>query len=320
MKKEEFEFLSSDKKTMIHATKWVPDGEIKGVLQICHGMIEYIGRYDEFATFMAENGYYVVGNDHLGHGDSVLRADDHGFFGHPRGNINVIKDIHYLRIMTEVDLLMQKKKDVPYFMLGHSMGSFLLRQYLTVRGKGLSGAIIMGTGYQPAVVLKAGKAVCRVMSIVKGWKVRSRIVNIMAFGRYNRRIKSVRTIQDWLTRNEAVVDAYMHDPLCSYMFTINGFYQMFTGMQVAHNKKRIAKTPKNLPLFLVAGAEDPVGNYGEGVKKVYGNYLKAGIKDVKIKLYKDDRHELLNELDKETVYADLLEWIGKHVKTENSVK
>ena len=332
MKKKQFEFLSSDTKTMIHATKWVPEGEIKGVLQICHGMVEYMGRYDDYARFMADKGFYVVGNDHLGHGGSVMRDEDHGFFGHPDGNKHVIGDIHHMRELTELDLIdicekrikerdgedaaadaYKKALSIPYFMLGHSMGSFLLSQYLTIHGGGLDGAIIMGTGRQPAALLKSGKAVCRALAAVKGWRTRSRMVYMMAFGKYNDRIENARTIQDWLTRDEAIVDAFLHDPWCTYMFTLNAFHQMFEGMLAAADKKEIAKIPKDLPVLLVSGSEDPVGDYGKGVKKVYDSYVRAGIRDIKMKLYKGDRHEILNELDRETVYDDILEWISEHM-------
>lgn len=310
MKKQESEFLSSNRKTKIHVISWIPEGDLKGVLQIGHGMVEYIDRYDDFASFMAENGYYVTGNDHLGHGASVTKNEEHGYFGHPEGNKHVIEDMHHLRELIQGELPGQHGTDIPYFMLGHSMGSFLLRQYITMYGKGLAGAIIMGTGYQPGSVVAGGKMLCRLISIAKGWKGRSSFIDNMAIGAYNKQFEPARTRADWLTKDEQIVDKYVSDPWCSFTFTINGYYQMFTGIQTASDKRNIERIPKDLPLLIVSGDKDPVGDNGKGAKMVHDIYQKSGIEDIKMKLYEGDRHEILNELDKETVYSDILEWIS----------
>ena len=308
MEKNEFTYPSADNKTTIFATEWVPDGEVRAVLQIAHGMVEYIDRYDAFAYFLAEHGIYVTGNDHLGHGRSVTSDDEHGFFAHPNGNECVIKDMDRLRLMTA-----EKYPGVPYFFLGHSMGSFLLRQYLTRYGKGLAGAIIMGTGQQPAPVLNAGKMLCSLIAMVKGWHHRSSLINNMAFGSYNKPFEPARTPCDWLSREESNVNKYMADPWCTYMFTVNGYHEMFTGIQQAQDPKNIDRIPKDLPVFFVAGAEDPVGEAGKGVKACYDSYVNAGILDISIKLYENDRHEILNEVDKDVVFSDLLEWMEKYI-------
>ena len=172
MMKHEFYYTSRDSVTKIHAIEWLPDRDIKGVLQICHGMVEYIDRYDEFAEFMSEHGYYVVGHDHLGHGKSIQTEADLGYFDERKGNQYVIGDIYQLQEMTR-----KKYPDVPYFMLGHSMGSFLLRQYLTMYAGGLAGVIIMGTGHQGMLTLCAGRMICRVIAAFKGWKYRSAFVD-----------------------------------------------------------------------------------------------------------------------------------------------
>ena len=309
MKKKEAEFLSSNRKTKIHVISWIPEETPKGILQIAHGMVEYIERYDDFARFMAENGYLVTGNDHLGHGASVTKDEDHGYFGHPDGNRHVIDDMHHLREITEGEAAQTYGAGIPYFMLGHSMGSFLLRQYITMYGEGLAGGIIMGTGYQSPATLSAGKFLCMILSVAKGWKGRSGIVNNMAIGAYNKQFEPARTPADWLTNDEEIVDKYVSDPWCSFTFTINGYYQMFTGIQAASNKKNIDNIPKDLPLLVVSGANDPVGDNGKGVEKVYDMYRGAGITDLGMKLYEGDRHEILNELDKDTVYSDILDWI-----------
>lgn len=302
--KREFYYPSSDGVTKIHAIEWKPEGEVKAVLQICHGMVEYIDRYDGFADYLAKRGFYVVGHDHLGHGYSVQSEDYLGFFHETHGNQYVIADIHRLRRMTE-----KKYAGVPYFMMGHSMGSFLLRQYLTMRAEGLAGAIIMGTGYMPYGLLAAGQAACRAIASVKGWNYRSEFVNNLGVGGYNKQFEPSDSTNDWLSSDEEMRKAYEEDPLCGYIFTVNGYYQMFEGMKVLTRKDAIKKIPKDLPIFFVAGAEDPVGENGKGVIKVFQKYENNGIKDLQMKLYPGDRHEILNETDRMEVYEDLYQWL-----------
>lgn len=304
--KSEFYYPSKDGVTSIHAIEWIPVSRPRAVLQISHGMVEYIDRYNEFAEYLCERGVYVVGQDHLGHGQSVTDEESHGYFHAGNGNQYVIGDIHELRRRTR-----QRYPDVPYFMLGHSMGSFLTRQYIQMYGNGLAGVIIMGTGYKSAPVLHAGRLLCRIIRAMKGDRYRSRLVNQMAFGSYNRKFVPARTEVDWLTKDEAIVDKYREDPWCTFLFTVNAYYFMFTGMLELTKKPNIRRIPRNLPIFFVAGKDDPVGNFGKGVEKVFRQYKKAGIKDLAIKLYKDDRHEILNELDRQQVYEDIWRWLGR---------
>ena len=304
MTKKEFTFPSTDGRTKIHVIEWIPEQEVRAVLQIAHGMVEYVDRYHEFAEYLANQGIYVVGHDHLGHGQSVCSKGDYGYFPHIDGNKCVIGDIHKLRNMTS-----EKYADVPYFMLGHSMGSFLLRQYLTMHSKGLAGAVIMGTGHQPKMILSAGQMVCKIAALFKGWKHKSQFVNNLSFGSYNKKFEPAETSNDWLTSDKVKRDQYIEDPLCGYTFTVGAYYQMFEGMKVLDTKGSVDKIRKDIPVFFVAGAEDPVGEFGKGVQRIYEKYKAAGIKDVSIRLYKDDRHEILNETDREQVYEDLYHWI-----------
>ena len=297
--KKEFYFPSKDGKTQIHAIEWIPDGNIKAVLQICHGMVEHIERYDDFACYLAGKGIYVTGHSHLGHGKSMVSSEKLGYFAAPNGNECVLRDIHSLRKITQ-----EKYPKTPYFMMGHSMGSFLLRQYLGQFGKGLSGAIIMGTGDQPMIVVKAGKLVCKLLAIVKGWEHRSDFVNNLVIGGFEKKMGKA-----WLSRNEENVNVYEKDPLSGFVFTLNAFYHMFDGMSKMNAQEKAGIIPKELPIFFMAGEEDPVGANGKGVETVCQRYQKKGVKNVSIKLYAGDRHEILNELDKAVVYEDLLNWI-----------
>jgi len=306
--KKEFTYPSADGKTQIHAISWLPEGKVRAVLQIAHGMVEFIDRYDRFAGVLNEEGILVVGNDHLGHGQSVTDPSNLGYFGSPDGNAFIIRDMHQLRQQTE-----QQYPQVPFFLLGHSMGSFLARQYIEMYGQGLAGAIIMGTGYQTGGTLNAGKMLCKLIGSVRGWHYRSRFINNMAIGAYSKAFQPARTPADWLTRDEAVVDAYLHNPLCTFTFTVNGYYHLFRGLQYAEAPANLNKIPKKLPVLVVSGGKDPVGNFGKDPVRVAEIYKQTGLKDVTCKIYPEDRHEVLNEMDKETVDRDILEWIEQHM-------
>ena len=302
--KQEFYFPSKDGLTQIHTIEWIPEGEVRGVLQIAHGMVEFIDRYDRFASFMASQGFYVVGNDHLGHGKSVTDESQYGYFAKHDGNFCVIGDMQQLREDTQ-----KKYPGVPYFLLGHSMGSFLAREFIEKFGSGLSGAIIMGTGYQSLATLDTAIALTAVLQQARGGHFRSEMINNMALGAYNKAFEPGRTKNDWLCKDEAIVDAYVSNPLNQFVFTVNGYYNLFRGLRYAERQQNLDKIPKDLPILVVSGAEDPVGEFGKGPRIVAEIYKKAGIKDVTLKLYPGDRHEILNELDKETVDRDLLNWI-----------
>lgn len=307
--RDEFYFPSKDGNTEIHTIEWKPEGEVRAVLQICHGMVEYIRRYDEFAQFLCGEGYYVVGNDHLGHGKSIQAKSEYGFFNEKYGNACVLGDMHTLRQRTE-----KKYPGVPYFMLGHSMGSSLLRQYIQMYGNGLSGAVLMGAvaDHKKAALL-FGKRLCRVMAAFRGWHYRSKMVDNLVLGAYNKKFKPARTRADWITSDNENLDMYVADPLCSFMFTVNAYYNVFSGMIGIQRKESVYMIPKGLPVLFVSGADDPVGEFGKGVRKIYEKYRAAGIRDVTLRLYTGDRHEILNETDRDQVYKDLLGWFEKHI-------
>lgn len=306
MTKKEFYYPSVDGKTQIHAIRWEPDDEPKAILQIVHGMVEFIDRYNDFAVYLTQHGYLVTGEDHLGHGASVQSDEYHGYFGDD-GNAWVIADIHQLRLMMH-----EEYPDLPYLMLGHSMGSFLVRQYITEKdgryAEDLSGVVIMGTGWLSGPVLASAKLIARMLGKDKVGK-RAKLIDVMSFGNYLKRIPDARTISDWLTRDEEVVDWYRAEPWCQFHFTPNAYFHMFSGMQKAHDITRMNNLPEGLPLLLISGAEDPVGNWGEGVRRAYMVYSENSPCEVSIRIYDDDRHEILNELDKEAVYADLLDFL-----------
>ena len=306
---EHFYFASHAPGRQIHGVRWLPEGQPRAVLQITHGMVEYIGRYQDFAQWLNERGFLVTGHDHLGHGNSIRTKADYGYFADEDANGTVLADVHRLTQLTK-----ESYPGLPYFLLGHSMGSFYARQYLCQYGEELDGAIIMGTGCQPRMLVRAGKLLTTLVAAVKGWHHRSKLVTNVAFGGYNKRFEPVRTPKDWLTRDEAIVDAYIADERSSFIFTLNAYHAMFSGIDRLYDKNLLDRMPKDLPVFFVAGEEDPVGDFGKGVRQAVQMCRDAGVQRVDLKLYPKDRHEILNELDRQQVYEDLLCWMEEHMK------
>lgn len=307
-KEEIFSFLSKDGKTNIHAVKWLPeDGKYHAVLQITHGMVEYIERYRNFAEYMTKRGFLVVGHDHVGHGESVISQENWGFIDLPDPSGTKVADMHTLRTMIQ-----KENPDVPYFMLGHSMGSYMLRKYLTLHNENLAGAVIMGTGFMPTKVMSVGMCLCKIIAKFRGWNYRSKLVQSMSFaGPYKRfDVTGKDAANSWLTKDEECVKEYYSNPKCTFMFSVNAYYGLMDAVKYDCQLENVKKTPATLPLFLVSGQDDPVGDMGAGVKKVYDMYKEAGFVDITYKLYENDRHEILNETDKEQVYADICAWIS----------
>lgn len=305
-KKESFTFVSSDKKTRLHGVKWLPEsGEYGAVLQIAHGMIEYVERYEEFAAYMAERGYLVVGHDHLGHGDSVESRDDWGYIAEKNGDQLMVEDMQKLRIMTQ-----KENPGIPYFMLGHSMGSYLLRKYITQYGEGLAGALIVGTGSVPDIATKTGIALAKCVARIKGWRYRSKLIEKLFFsGPYRKFSMDGKVLENnWLTKDLDIAAKYYKEPRCTFHFTLNGYDTVMKVVWYDNQPENTARIPKNLPVILLSGADDPVGNMGRGVLLVKKQLEKAGIKDLSCKLYENDRHEILNETDRRAVYRDILKW------------
>lgn len=301
--KEEFYYPSAAQGARIHAVRYIPDGGTRAVMQISHGMVEYIERYEEFAEFLCGHGILVTGNDHLGHGGTAADKTDYGYFADRDGNKCVLEDLHTLTKITK-----KLYPDLPYFLLGHSMGSFYARQYLIDYGYELSGAVIMGTGHQPLLLVKLGKFLAKSLAGSKGWRYRSDFLNNMAFGGYNKKFEPSRTRYDWLSKNNEEIDRYSADERCTFTFTLNGYYNMFTGIERLHDKYLLSRMPKNLPVFFVSGEDDPVGDFSKGVKAAYATFIDAGMENLKIKLYPGDRHEILKETDRQTVFEDILAW------------
>lgn len=301
-KTEEFFYPSCDGEHQVHAVLWLPEnGQPRGVVQLVHGICEYILRYDPFAQYLTEHGFAVCGNDHLGHGKTAKGPEEYGYFTDWKC---LVQDVHSLRAA-----MGERFPGLPYFLLGHSMGSFVARTYLIDYPGTLTGALISGTGQESAATVALGKLVT---SLGDPHKV-NKLFYKLSIGAYNNAFKPTRTAADWICRDEAVVDAYLADPLCSFQTTAGMNHAMMTGLQYVAAPENLAKMDKNTPVYFFAGDRDPVGAMGKGVRKVEGFFRDAGVKDVTVKLYPGGRHEMLNETNKQEVFADTLAWIEAHL-------
>jgi alpha-beta hydrolase superfamily lysophospholipase len=311
VRKEELTYKSRDRQTMLHAIRWIPEGEPKAILQIIHGMQEYIDRYDEFANYLAERGIIVIGNDHLGHGGSVGTKGTYGYFCKNDPATVLVRDAHRLKKMTQEDY-----PGLPCFILGHSFGSFVAREYITRYGTGIKGAIIQGTAFMPSGTVKSLSGLVSFLQVLMGEKYRSSMVNNMAFKGYLKKIPNPRTNQDWLSHNEESINKYIADPACNFVFTLNGFKTMAELLKRVQDVDKMEDIPKKLPILITGGKEDPVGNYGEALEKLYGIYKnELKIENVELKIYDGMRHELQQEIGREKVYEDQYGWLMKVIES-----
>lgn len=307
MRREDIVFDSRDGETKLHAIRWIPDGEVKGILQIIHGMAEHIERYEHVAEWFCERGILVTGDDHLGHGASVPEGGTYGYFCKSDPATVVVRDVHRLKKITQ-----EAYPGVPYIILGHSMGSFILRNYLFKYGSGIQGAIVCGTGSQPKPVVKFGLMLCGLQSLFLGEKHPAKMINSIAFGDPSKAEPG--HVNDWLCTDYDVVKKYDEDDWCGFLFTVNGFKTLFTLIDRLNNEDNVNKMPKDLPIKIISGAEDTVGNCGPGVTKVYEQYKRIGIKNVECTLYDGLRHEILNEPTREKIFDDVYQWILKRIE------
>ncbi len=357
---EERRFKSADGVHECYCVIFRPDGEPKGIVQVSHGMCEYIDRYRAFMSYLADNGYVVCGNDHIGHGKTVKREEELGYFGSgENGWKNALADLHRMTALIKAEY-----PGLPLILLGHSMGSFLARAYAIKHGSECAGFIFMGTadafeadfrsvvnktvvkidkisGAAGAISPKiteignklslkfdeklegkdkyVGRAAIALLlkqanaiAAVKGDRHRSATLTKLGFGKYNDRIRKVKTGYEWLSRDEELVKKYANDPFCNYKFTVNGWINIAAMMWYVSDDKWYANFPKDKPTMFMSGLEDPVGSYGKGVRTVFRRLLDEKCA-VNMRLYEGARHELLNETNRENVYEDIKDYVDKIV-------
>lgn len=299
-------FVSADG-GVIHYYTWLPE-EPMAILQIAHGMAEHALRYESFAHFLNKNNIAVYANDHRGHGKSALSESNLGYLGGSGSFEELVQDMAILSKIARSDF-----PDLPLFLLGHSMGSFASQRFIMDTDIPLAGLILSGSNGAQGKILKVALLLAKLERVFKGDRARSGLVNNLAFGKYNERFSPERTDFDWLSRDEKEVDKYIADPFCGTAFPTSFFEEFFKTLIYIEDKKNFHKIPTNLPILIVSGEEDPVGAYGEGVKELYERYRGLGLKDLNLILYEGARHEILNEINKDDVNADILDWLNRHI-------
>lgn len=308
MKKYTEKIASTDSKNNLNVIIWETEKEPIGVLQIVHGMAEYIDRYDNFAKYMTEHGFNVIGHDHLGHGHSVSDEHDYGFFAEENGDKIIIEDMHSV-----TQYAREKWEELPNFILGHSMGSFCLRQYLTKYSNDVFGAIIMGTGWIPSAAALLGKTIATNTCKSKGSHTVNPLLIKLTLEPYNKPFAPARTNCDWLSRDEKQVDIYVNDKLCGFNFTAGAYKDFFTILEKIAKNRQLIGMRKSLPILITSGSVDPVGGK-KACEKLNAQYKRCGIDDVTLKLWENDRHEILNELDKSDVYDYICTWLKSKIQ------
>ncbi|NBJ82855.1 alpha/beta fold hydrolase [bacterium 1XD42-94] len=307
MREREFFLPSSDGKTRLRCMEWIPDQEPGAVLQFAHGMIEHVERYREFAEFLARRGIAVYGHDHLGHGKTVQREEDFGYFGDSRGTECLIKDIRRLTVYGR-----RRYPGAKHFLLGHSMGSFLVRRYLSVYEDGPDGVILLGTGSPAVLFVMSGYLMSSLFCCMKGKRFQSRILYELSLGAYNRKFRPVSSAHDWLTRDTEKSKQYGEDKYCRFLFTAGAYRDFFEIILKVQRAERKGVIRTQFPFLVLSGEKDPVGEETRGVRRVCRRYDKAGADDMTVGFYGGARHEILNETNRIEVYHDIFQWIMEH--------
>jgi alpha-beta hydrolase superfamily lysophospholipase len=295
--------------TALHTNRWLPDGPPKAAVQLAHGMAEHSARYARLAAALTDAGYAVYAHDHRGHG-TTGGEDDHGFFADENGWASVVDD---MRRVTR--LAQDENPDLPLFLLGHSMGSFLARSYVIEDSGDLAGLVLSGTGGDPGLLGKAGLLLAKAEARARGRRHVSPLLDKLTFGQYNAAFKPNRTPFDWLSRDEAEVDAYIADTMCGQTFTSGFFVDLVGAQPTINDRRKVARVRRDLPVLLIGGDKDPVGRSGKGVREVAEQYRSVGVTDVTCTLYPGARHEIFNETNRDEVTADLIRWLDAHLPT-----
>jgi alpha-beta hydrolase superfamily lysophospholipase len=292
----------------IFVYKWEPEAEsnIRGVVQISHGMAEHAARYARFAERLTAAGYIVYANDHRGHGKTAGKIENVGYCGEDGFNW-MVKDMKELTSIIKVE-----NPGLPVYLFGHSMGSMLSQKYIALYGSELKGVILSGTSGKQGFILNLGIFMAKRQIVKIGVKTPSETMNKMTFASYNKEFMPTRTPFDWLSRDEKEVDKYINDQLCGGVFSAGFFYDFLRGLKEMHRAEIMEKIPKSLPVYFISGEKDPVGKNCKTIAGLIREYKKLGIKDVSHKFYKDGRHEMLNEINRDEVMDDVISWIGIH--------
>jgi len=291
----------------IFVYKWLPDNGVKAraVVEIVHGMCEHAARYNRFAEALTREGYLVYAQDLRAHGKTAGSIENLGYAGRDGFNQMVV-DIKQLN-----DILKKENPGLPVFLFGHSFGSFLSQAYVAQYGDTIKAVVLSGTAGKQSL-LNLGIAIATIQMLFFGPKYKSKLLHTMTFKDYNNSFKPNRTKSDWLSRDQAEVDKYVNDPYCGTVSSAGFFYDLLRGLKYIHEEETMKNIPKNLPVYLFSGTHDPVGNMGKGPSWLFNTYKKLGIEDLKLRLYENARHETLNEINRDEVTRDVINWLNAH--------
>ncbi|MDV4152320.1 alpha/beta fold hydrolase [Clostridium sp. AL.422] len=287
--------------------KWGSNKKPKGIIQLVHGMSEYIQRYDYFAQKLVADGYLVYGHNHCGHGDSSESIDKLGDIEGENKFYTMLEDIKVLN-----SIIKKENEGMPIILFGHSMGSFLSQRYIQEYGETIDGLILSGSNGKPKLFTKAGVLVCKFEMMLKGKGNRSKLMDKLSFGGFNSSVKSPNTDFDWLCSDDKEVNKYIEDDFCGFIYTTEFYLDLINGLWDIYKQENLDKIKKfNIPIFIFSGDRDPVGYMGKGIIDLYNTYNRIGVKEVNYKLYKGYRHEMLNEFNKDEVISDIISWVNK---------
>ncbi|MCD2503073.1 alpha/beta hydrolase [Clostridium sp. NSJ-145] len=301
--RENFKFKDSDG-VELNVYKWIPDGEIRGIVQISHGMTENVLRYDEFAKYLNNKGFIVYGHDHRGHGLTAKSKEELGYIADNEGFDWLVRDLYELMMMIK-----EENKGLPIYLFGHSMGSFVSQRFIELHGNEIDGVILSGSNGEPTKLTPLGILLSNIEIKLFGRKHTSKMMDKLSFGDFNRKFRPNRTPYDWLCSVEEEVDKYIDNEYCGFVCSASFYYDLLRGLKAIHKKENFNSIPKDLPIYIIAGDMDPVGFFGKGIVNLYNKLQSIGIKDVNYKLYKDKRHEILNEDNKLEVMNDVSAWL-----------
>lgn len=312
MKISNFTF-KGEEDTDIYVYKYEPieKENINGIIQISHGMSEEAGRYKRFANYLTDNGYIVYINDHRGHGKSAENINRIGILAQKDGIHCIVKDLNKL-----TKIIKTENNGLPIFLFSHSMGSFAAQKYIIDYSEDIDGVILSGTNGLHGIEVDLGFLVAKVMSKIQGREKKAYLIDKLAFGGFNKKFKPNKSEFDWLSRDFKEVEKYIENEYCGVVFSNGYFYDLFKLFKEIRNTNNLKKINSKLPIYIFAGDKDPVGKFGKGVTKLYDNYKKVGIENVEYKLYKDGRHEMLNEINREEVMKNTLNWLKENNKVE----
>lgn len=300
-------FLNGYDNTKIYIHIWDNVSNPIGVVQIIHGMAEHAARYDDFAKYLNSKGFVVFADDHRGHGKTAGSVDNLGYIGKDGFNAIVIDE----RFVTNI--IKTRYPNLPIFIFAHSFGSFIGQEYINRYSSEINGIILSGSAKQSGIRIYIAGLISALYKIVGDERKKNPFLEKLIFWGYNRKFYYCKSQFTWLSSNPLEVEKYENDKYCGTVFTTNFYYYLFKGFQSLYKKNKRVMIEKKLPLFIIAGEDDPVGNYGDSVTKLYDYYNRLSLNNLTLKIYTNRRHELLNEMNKEIIYDDILEWIQKNI-------